>query len=44
MLNNFSPPENRAVYVIMWKKHVTTKRVTDDNVIRRRKDAILHAG
>jgi hypothetical protein len=30
-----SPPENRAVYVIMWTKYGTVRLATDDHIIRR---------
>ena len=29
------PPENRAVYDIIWKKYGTARHATDDNIIRR---------
>jgi len=31
VFSNF-PPENRAVYEIMWKKYCTAGRATDDNM------------
>jgi hypothetical protein len=32
-------PENLTVYEIMRKKYCTARWATDDNIIRRRKDA-----
>jgi len=33
-------PENLVVYEIMWKRYVTAREATDDNIIWRREDAI----
>jgi len=34
--NSSPPPENRALYEVMWKnKHGRVGQATDDNVIRR---------
>jgi len=35
------PPENCAVYEIMWKKHVTARQATDDNILGRMHSACL---
>jgi arabinogalactan endo-1,4-beta-galactosidase len=32
---SFSPPENRAVYEMMWKKNGKAGQSTDDDIIRR---------
>jgi len=29
------PPENRAVYEMMWKKYGKARQATDDNILRR---------
>jgi hypothetical protein len=35
ILCSIFPPENRAVYEIMWKNCGTARQTTDDNIIRR---------
>jgi hypothetical protein len=41
MFNNFS--KNRVLYEIMRKKFGRARQATDDNIIRRRKDAVCLA-
>jgi hypothetical protein len=33
--NSPPPPENRAVYEIMWQKYGTARQAADDDIIRR---------
>jgi hypothetical protein len=33
--------QNYTVYEIMWKKYGLPRQAMDDNIIRRRKDAVL---
>jgi hypothetical protein len=40
MFNNIFSPGKRSVNAIMWEKYGTARQDTEDNIMRRRQDAI----